>query len=431
MSQSSRPKLVLDIALLGDAHDGRFAARGVHRVAQYIFKTLQESGNYDLRFVATSHLAGAYDFLKSQGIQPENTMGFSSFQLALSRLGRSAAKWVHGNIKDRRLPARAARYLLSVFAKLACSQEKRILPKYIEGADIYHSPLAPIPPAVRANKKIKHFLTVHDLIPLVNPQSLDGDAGPYIKRLLGSIGEDSYAFCVTETVKSDLLRFSNLRAERIFVTYLAADREIFNEDIDASEAAAIRKSYGIPDCPYFLSLSSIDPRKNFGHIVECFSRLVESGEIGDSNLLIVGSNPTRNKFLENAISKHPKIKDRIITPGYIPDNHLAAVYSGALAFVFPSLAEGFGIPPLEAMQCGTPVISSNATVIPEVLGDAAILLDPHDVDGWCKAIISVTCNPSLREELKQKGLKHAETYSWQRFADATFAGYSAALRQEV
>ena len=135
--------------------------------------------------------------------------------------------------------------------------------------------------------------------------------------------------------------------------------------------------------------------------------------------------------MEEAIARYPQMRQRIITPGYIPDHDLAAIYSGAIAFLFPSHAEGFGIPPLEAMQCGTPVISSNAPALPEVLGNAALLLDPQDLDEWCKAMVSMARNSSLREELRRKGLEQAAKFTWQRFIEATLRGYAVALQKDV
>jgi glycosyltransferase involved in cell wall biosynthesis len=423
------PKIVLDISTLGFAQDERSAARGVHRVAEFLFKGLKESGQCDLRFVSTSHLAGAYEFLDCQGLSPEKSLGFYKSQLALSRISRTGSRWVKSTLSNRSLTAKAMRRLVAEACSIGVSRERLFPADILKGADIYHSMLAPIPKMVRANKALKHFLTVYDLIPLTNPGCLAGDAKPYITSLLGSIDRNSYAFCIAEGVKADLLNFTDLQPEKVFVTYLAADPETFYLEKDTAKIQALAKKYKIPEAPYFLSLSSFDPRKNFGHIIDCFSRLVRSHEIGDCNLLIVGSNPERNTFVEEALARYPEIKERIITPGFIPDSDLAAIYSGAVAFLFPSHGEGFGIPPLEAMQCGTPVISSNAPVLPEVLGDAAILLDPRDADSWCQAMISVSSNALIQEELRQKGLARAAEYSWKRFTESTLQGYRTALQQ--
>ena len=127
--------------------------------------------------------------------------------------------------------------------------------------------------------------------------------------------------------------------------------------------------------------------------------------------------------IEQTLQKIAQYKDRIIITGYVPDEDLSAIYSGATAFVFPSLYEGFGLPILEAMQCGTPVISSNSTSLPEVVGDAGILVDPKDQDQLCQAMLDILNDDTLRETLKQKGLERAKQFSWEKCANETVEIY--------
>jgi glycosyltransferase involved in cell wall biosynthesis len=190
---------------------------------------------------------------------------------------------------------------------------------------------------------------------------------------------------------------------------------------------AARNKYHFGDEPYFLALSANDPHKNFVHLIECFGALVESGELSGLNLVIVGSNPGRNPVVREAIACFPRARSRILVPGYIPDEELAAIYSGALAFLFPSLAEVFGIPPVEAMQCGVPVIASNTTSIPEVVGAAGLLLPPTDRDAWCQTMLKVAREATLRADLAQRSLQRAKLFSWQRFIEETLRGYRASL----
>jgi glycosyltransferase involved in cell wall biosynthesis len=421
------PRVILDIGPLGYLQDSKKDARGIHRVTQALFDGLVTSSRYDMEFVATTNLAGAYEFLSERDQHPEKTLKYSASQLRLSRMGRAASRYVHRRINIPGLAARGRRWLMSRFARAACANENQLSPQLLLGTDIYHSPLGPIPDAVRNQPKIKNFLTIHDLLPLSIPEVMQCDPGP-MKRLLKSLSPESFVFCVSETVKADVLQFSKMDPERIFVTHLAADPDVFSPVTDPSVIAATRKRYGIPEAPYFLTLSSFDPRKNFEHVIRCFCELVESVQLTDHSLVIVGSNPERNRFVEDAIARHRSIEKQIIRPGFIPDEDLAAIYSGALAFLFPSLGEGFGIPVLEAMQCGTPVISSNATSLPEVMGEAGILLEPHDVEQWCQAIISISQNSTRRNDLRQKGLERATFFSWKKFMEATENGYAAAIR---
>jgi glycosyltransferase involved in cell wall biosynthesis len=120
-------------------------------------------------------------------------------------------------------------------------------------------------------------------------------------------------------------------------------------------------------------------------------------------------------------------RDRIVLAGFVPDDELAALYSGATAFVYPSLYEGFGLPPLEAMTCGVPVIASNTSSLPEVVGEAGILLDPHDADGLSQAMLALYRDGRLRAELAARSLARAECFGWERFTRRTLDAYRAAL----
>ena len=128
----------------------------------------------------------------------------------------------------------------------------------------------------------------------------------------------------------------------------------------------------------------------------------------------------------NVAESSPEHRTRLMFTGYVADEDLPALYSGALAFVFPSLYEGFGLPALEAMACGTPVITANTTSLPEVVGDAALLVDPTDLDQLCAAISTIISDQSLREELRHKGLMRAAEFSWQRNAEITAKVYHVA-----
>jgi glycosyltransferase involved in cell wall biosynthesis len=196
---------------------------------------------------------------------------------------------------------------------------------------------------------------------------------------------------------------------------------------DAPARAAVLKELGIADAPYFLALSVNEPHKNFRHLIRCLAELVASKELTDYNLVIVGRNAASHPLVTGALEKNPRLAGRILTPGFVPDEKLAALYSGATAFLFPSLAEGFGLPPLEAMQCGVPVISSNTTSMPEVMGDAGILLPPTDVAAWCQAMLRVARDETLRAELSGKSRQRATHFSWERFIAATVHGYRTSL----
>jgi glycosyltransferase involved in cell wall biosynthesis len=423
------PKVLLDIAFLGQARDEQLA-RGAERVARHLFDGLWESGRCELSFVATSHLAGAHDFLVARGIPPQEQLKFSPAQLRSSRLGQRLAGMVRRSIENRSLPARAARRALAAAVHLCTAGEIRLTSDMISHADIYHSPHTPFPKAVHENTRLRKFITLHDFIPLKNPEYYPGDLRPFMDGVLACLTPGNFAFCVSEATRNDALNFSRIPPERVFVTPLAADGKIFHPVTDPEQIAAVRVKCGIPDGPYFLALSAHDRHKNFAHLIHCFGALVESGELTDSHLVIVGPNRGRNPEVQNSLAKYPRAKSRIIVAGFVPDDNLAAIYSGATAFLFPSLAEGFGLPPLEAMQCGTPVIASNTASIPEVVGDAGILLPPTEQDVWCQAMLRISRDAAWRQEFRQKSLLRATLFSWQRFIDETLRGYQKSMEMK-
>lgn len=422
-------KIILDISLLGYVQDHEGTARGVHRVCQHLFKGLIESGECDLSLIATENLAGAHDLLMASGIPPEKLLNATPGRLRASRYARRAVQWVHRHQDAPAFPARFGRRAMAQLARHLSAVEGEFLPGIMKHAEIYHSPLEPIPHEILANTKMRHFLTVHDLIPLTHPETVRCVGVEKLKRQIGCLGPSSFAFCVSETVKSDLLSLTQLPPDHVFVTHLAADPETFYPLKDPARLADVRRRYGIPNEPYFLTLSAFDPRKNFEHVIRCFGELIESNESMEFNLVIVGANPHRNRSVAEALARNPKVSNRIILPGYVPDEDLAAVYSQALAFLFPSLSEGFGIPPLEAMQCGVPVIASNTTSIPEVIGDAGILLPPTSRSEWCQAILNLSRNETLRAKLSQQSLARAGLFSWQKFISETLRGYRSSLER--
>jgi len=419
------PKVILDISLLG--HD-KAVWRGMERVAKHLFDGLQNVNLGEVSYVATSHLVGAYDFLSTQGISPDEKLRFSTSQLRASRIGARLSRKVHRSMSNRSLPARAYRRALADVARLCCAGESKLTPAMLRGVDIYHSPHRPFPMAVREAKGLRKFMTVHDFNPLKYPKFFPGNDAGYINDLLTCLTPENFAFCVSETVKGDILSLAKIPEERIFVTPLGADETIFHPVVDRQQLEEVRRRYNIPEGGYFLALSSHVPHKNFAHLIRCFGELVESGELTDMNLVIVGQNPQSNLEVRELLAKYPRAKPHIIVPGFLPDDELAAIYSSATAFLFPSLFEGFGIPPLEAMQCGTPVVASNTTSMPEVVGEAGILLDPKDIAAWCQAMLLLDRDPAQRERLSQKSLARAKLFSWEQFTRQTLSGYQTSLQ---
>ena len=197
---------------------------------------------------------------------------------------------------------------------------------------------------------------------------------------------------------------------------------------DLEEIARVKSVYGVPAAArYFLSVNTLEPRKNMELALRCFAAIVEEANIDDLYFVLVGTRGWDFSSILSAIARSRVAAERVLIAGYVPDQHLSALYSGATAFVYPSHYEGFGLPPLEAMQCGTPVISSNSSSLPEVVGDAGIMVDPHDEAALSDAMLTLYRQPDIREALAKRSLERAARFSWARYTNAVVESYEAAL----
>ena len=214
--------------------------------------------------------------------------------------------------------------------------------------------------------------------------------------------------------------------DRVKVVPNAAAR-VFRPVTNRDVIAATRAQYRIPEGEYLLCLGVARPHKNLAHLIRSFFRLLDERSLPGTYLVLAGAKRGRvDDDVLAAAQSSAEHQSRLIFTEYVAEEDLPALYSGAVAFVFPSLYEGFGLPPLEAMACGAPVITSNTTSLPEVVGDAALLIDPTDSDQLCEAMSMVLFNHSLREELKEKSLARATEFSWTRCAELTADVYHLA-----
>lgn len=232
---------------------------------------------------------------------------------------------------------------------------------------------------------------------------------------------------VSNHARQEIIDRYAIAPERIAVTYEAA-AEQFTPVSDPVQHERIRTRYGLPPAAsrYFLALGNLQPRKNMAHLVEAFARLRHQAGARDVHLVIAGKAMWRESEVYAAVEQ-AGLTDSVHFVGYVADEDLPALYRGALAFVYPSLYEGFGLPPLEAMACGTPVICSNVASLPEVVGTAARLVTPTDVDDLVSALQAVAADDGLRAALVIEGQRRAAQFSWRRCAEETLAVYREAL----
>jgi glycosyltransferase involved in cell wall biosynthesis len=267
-------------------------------------------------------------------------------------------------------------------------------------------------------------VTVHDLIHLLFPEYLPNRGALRYARffLKRAAKRASVIFAVSERTKQDILHHLPAREDQVVVTHNAVDPQMTRSpEPDGLEDT---RSRYILNHPYVLYVGNLKPHKNLVGAVEAFASFRRRAG-SEWRFVFVGSQTAGNE-VHRAIER-AGLKGAVRFLGFVPDKHLLPIYYLAGLFLFPSLYEGFGLPPLEAMAAGTPVVSSNSSSLPEVLGDAALLVDPHDPEAMASAMLRIISDDELRWQLIERGRKQVEKFSWRETARKTLEGYTRAL----
>jgi glycosyltransferase involved in cell wall biosynthesis len=252
----------------------------------------------------------------------------------------------------------------------------------------------------------KQIITIHDILPMRHPESCP-KMKYYFSYSLPTLLKNSHAIiCISENTKQDIIGYLGVKDKPIYVIYGGLNGQRFYP----RKNGTVQKKYGLTN--YLLYIGDLRPYKNVERSLEAFARL----DLSKFKFVIGGKRDPR--FYPRVEKKIDKLllKDRVVFLDYVPEKDLPHLYSEAAAFVFPSLYEGFGLPPLEAMACSCPVIVSNAASLPEVCGDAAYYVDPFDVEDIAEGINEVLMNGALRQDLMAKGLERAKLFSWEKAA---------------
>jgi glycosyltransferase involved in cell wall biosynthesis len=274
------------------------------------------------------------------------------------------------------------------------------------------------------SNSFKTVLTVHDMAHEYFPETVEKNSLKYfIKDFPEAVKKAHKIIAVSETTKNDLIRFLQLPPEKITVVYNGCD-ESFRPIKDEELLDTVRDRFKLPPS-YILFVGTLQPRKNIDGLVEAFAQLChDDGFYHD--LVIAGGAGWKSEGLKGHI-KSLGLEGRVHFTGYVDENDLPALYNLAAVFAFPSLYEGFGLPVLEAMACGVPVVTSNTSSIPEVAGDAAVLVDPHSADAIADGLRKVLTDPVLKKTCVEKGIERAKLFTWEQSATETLA----VLRQTV
>lgn len=290
-----------------------------------------------------------------------------------------------------------------------------------EAIDLFHAPHYTLP----ALTPCRSIVTIHDCIHLRFPQYLPNRlAHGYARAALWTATHRSdRVLTVSEASKQDILTFFDIPADKITVIPNAIDDCFFVPPPDKN-IERIRERYQL-QAPFLLYVGNVHPHKNLERLLDAFYKVRSLGH-DDLTLLIIGDDITRYAKLRRAVHRY-QLHRYVRFLGFVPNETLRVLYHLARAFVFPSLYEGFGLPPLEAMASGTAVVTSNVSSLPEVTGDAAILVDPHSQDAIAGGICRVLEDNVLREELVTKGQARAKQFSWDRSIQHTLEIYRETL----
>jgi glycosyltransferase involved in cell wall biosynthesis len=284
-------------------------------------------------------------------------------------------------------------------------------------ADIFHGTNFTYTPTMKG----KSIITIHDLAYMRYPESTSerilrhhSKWVPYSAKQCDRIIADS------QQTKQDIIELLGIAHDKIDVVYLAADDHFRH----VPNYVSTLQKYKLPE-KYILFVGTVEPRKNLIGLLKSYFILKK--EYGcPEKLVIVGAKGWKFTPIFDWVKEH-HLEEQVLFTGFIDDEDLPAIYSGASVFVMPSIYEGFGIPLLEAMQCGTPVIGSNVTSIPEIIGEAGLLIAPDDHSSWAKAINNLLTDPSIRERYSQLALARSAEFTWRKTAQETKKVYEKAL----
>jgi glycosyltransferase involved in cell wall biosynthesis len=261
-------------------------------------------------------------------------------------------------------------------------------------------------------KNKKKITTIYDIMAFYFPE-VSGFITRYRYKILlpRTLKTSDKIIVISHNTKKDLMNRFKIPENKIKVIYLAANENY--KPLNENEIIKIKQKYNL-NYSFILYVGGLAPNKNVERLIKAYYKLKKLDI--KHKLIITGVKRYRYKSIFETIEKLNLQKDVIFT-GYVPDEDLPALYNAADLFVYPSLYEGFGLPPLEAMACGTPVITSNTSSLPEVVGDAGIMVNPYDVDELANKMYEVLTNEGLRKELSKKGLERAKLFSWKKCAE--------------
>jgi glycosyltransferase involved in cell wall biosynthesis len=287
--------------------------------------------------------------------------------------------------------------------------------------DLFHSPDFTLPPVRRGARTL---LTVHDLSFVRDPESATPVLRAYLNQVVPrSVARAQHVLADSHATREDLIELYKTPPEKITVLYSGVN-PVFRPIADPASLAAVRAKYKLGDAPFILAVGTLQPRKNYVRLIQAFAQLpITNNQL---RLILAGGQGWLYDSIFAEVERL-KLQERVVFPGFVDDADLPALYSAASVLAYPSLYEGFGLPMLEAMACGTPVVTSTASCLPEVAGDAALCVPPTDVGALAHALETAVSDESARAELRTKGFARAKEFTWEKAARELVERYRALL----
>lgn len=277
------------------------------------------------------------------------------------------------------------------------------------------------------SKKTKNIVVVHDLSFLHYPYFFTRRQNFWhkalkIKKLLQNA---SVIIAVSENTKNDIINFYNIPERKIKVIYSGVGAEFKLIDKQDNKFLKLKQQYNLPE-KFMLYLGNVEPRKNIESILEAYIFFRNENPEKNIGLVIAGSSAWKNKIVKT-MAQNCHYKKDIYFLGYVKNEDKPYLYNLAEIFLFPSFYEGFGFPPLEAAACGTPVITSNTSSLPEIMRENAILINPHDITELKDAMLQILQDENLAEKMRVNGIRHAQKYSWEKCAREVIETFGSVL----
>ena len=427
-------KVLFDAEIILDIIYASKTGAGIYYATDAIYKELLNNNAVDITLYSSKRHFGKLQFaLDKNLINPKCKI------IKMSKVGAMIAGLEYFRFKSasrygKFFFARVVRFIIKVCLQkpLQIFETKlQLYKKEADDFDIYYSPIYKVPEHLEKHK-VKRHVFLYDAIPLAMPDKYKGilNENGWYRQLLKQINHSDYYFTDSISAKEDFLKYTpTIDEKKITPVLLAADKKFYPCNKKDRE---VRDKYNIPQGKkYYLSLCTIEPRKNIFFGVKNFIEFIRRHAIDDLIFVVAGGK--WKEFSDSILSQISEIKgsDKFIIPtGYIDNCDLAVLYSNAECFVYPSLYEGFGLPPLEAMQCGTPVITSNVSSLPEVVGDAGLMVDPKDDEAMIHAYERIYFDKTLRDELSAKGQERAKQFSWKKSSDQIVDTFIKSLKEE-